>query len=175
MGGVSVAVITKIVEIIFAIVIIGVYYGTDTIFKSKYDGEPLDIDSVDDCDYPGDNFGQFVIIGGVIMACIMLGLTMFIDKSKAFVMAVAAYNVIWMIFYFSAAIVILSYWSGDDDYYNLCTFNKINDNYTTLDGSKLNETVETMRAGGLTVGSFALFEDLILIINTAFLFMGSKK
>ncbi|RXG54030.1 hypothetical protein Avbf_17213 [Armadillidium vulgare] len=83
------------------------------------------------------------------MACIMLGLTMFIDKSKAFVMAVAAYNVIWMIFYFSAAIVILSYWSGDDNYYNLCTFNKINDNYTTLDGSKLNETVETMRAGEL--------------------------
>ncbi|KAB7505239.1 hypothetical protein Anas_02621 [Armadillidium nasatum] len=161
----TVPVVTKFIEILFAVVIIGVYYGTHTLFKVK-DYE-LGTDP-DNCN-AADNFGQFVIIGGLILGIVMIGVTLFLEKSKVFALVVIVYNVIWFVFYLTGAILILSYWSDptpDLVCFPLALIDK---------GIDANDSLEKMRNGGITVGSFMLFENVLLIINTISVFIAIKK
>ncbi|KAB7505238.1 hypothetical protein Anas_02620 [Armadillidium nasatum] len=162
----TVPMITRFIEILFAVIILSVYYGTDTLFKVK--GYSDTTTNPDDCKYAGDNFGQFVMIGGLVLGIVMTGVTMLLEKSKIFAMAIVVYNVAWFVFYLSAAILILNYWSGnsdDENWDNFCT-NEI----ANGDADKLKK----MKNGGLTIGSFMLFQDVLLLINTGFVFMAAK-
>ncbi|KAL7636735.1 UNVERIFIED_CONTAM: hypothetical protein RMT77_012489 [Armadillidium vulgare] len=108
-------------------------------------------------------------IGGLVLGIVMTGVTMLLEKSKIFAMAIIVYNVAWFVFYLSAAILILNYWSGDsanEDWDNFCTFS------VAANGDQ--DKLTKMKNGGLTVGSFMLFEDVLLLINTGFVFMAAR-
>ncbi|KAB7505243.1 hypothetical protein Anas_02625 [Armadillidium nasatum] len=96
--------ILRVVEIVVDIILIGVYYGTHTQFSQKS---------------PGDNFGQFVIIGGLIFAVIMLCVCIVLDINKKYPFIVLIYNVIWFVMYLTAGIIILTRWSGKNNLFQL--------------------------------------------------------
>ncbi|KAL7636729.1 UNVERIFIED_CONTAM: hypothetical protein RMT77_012483 [Armadillidium vulgare] len=122
--------ILRVVEIVVDIILIGVYYGTDTVFSQKS---------------PGDNFGQFVIIGGLIFAVIMLCVCIVFDINKKYPFIVLVNNVIWFVMYITAGIIMLTMWSGRYDIF------------------------EQRKSGGISVGVFCLLNCIVLSISSIFI------
>ncbi|KAL7636734.1 UNVERIFIED_CONTAM: hypothetical protein RMT77_012488 [Armadillidium vulgare] len=127
--------VVRLIEIVLAGVIVGVYYGTWTNFANNGINRPDTI--------AGDNFGQFVIIGGLISATIMLIVNIIFELEKKLGFLVVIYNIIWLIFYLAAACLILKTWTG---------------NYFRF--------LEEERRGGIVVGSLCLFQCALLIISS---------
>ncbi|KAB7505244.1 hypothetical protein Anas_02626, partial [Armadillidium nasatum] len=80
---------------------IGIFYGTDTFFSFE-----------NARDNAKNHYGQFVLIGGLVFAIVMLCSCIALDLYKRYPYVVLYYNVIWFAMYMAAGVIVLNMWEG---------------------------------------------------------------
>ncbi|KAL7636732.1 UNVERIFIED_CONTAM: hypothetical protein RMT77_012486 [Armadillidium vulgare] len=145
MAIVTVPNVLRLLEMVVDIIIIAIYYSTDTCFCHGKEA--------------GENFGQFVIIGGLVCAFVFLIICFFLDLDRKMPYLVISYNIVWIIFYLTAACLILTNYVGAE--------------LINFIGEK--DTFDKMKRGGITVGVFCIINVVILIVSSSFVFVGRVR